>query len=115
MRLSDVMGLTVVDADGHRLGRVDDVKLVQDGPYIEGFGAALRVDGLLVGAGRLAVRLGYQRHSVKGPVLLKAIFAAIERRGRFVRWADVASVDGGRVVLRGRADDVPTLAEAYGA
>ena len=70
MRIGELLHSTVVDADGKRLGSIDDVRLVQDGPYLEGFGAALRVDGLVVGRGGLAVRLGYHRHGVRGPALL---------------------------------------------
>jgi hypothetical protein len=104
-RISELFHSDVVDVAGTRLGSVDDVRLVQDGPLIAGFGAALRVDGLVVGRGGIAVRLGYHRHRVKGPALVKAIAAALERRALFVPWADVDSWDGELVRLRvGRAD-----------
>jgi hypothetical protein len=113
VRLGELLRSDVVDIDGSVVGPVDDVRLVQDGPFIEGFGAALRVDGLVVGAGGIAVRLGYHRHGVKGPALLKAIFGAIERRGRFVPWAQVQNWDGNRVELVCRADELPSVHDVY--
>jgi hypothetical protein len=100
MRLGELLDSTVIDAAGRDLGAVLDVRLVQDGPLLEGFGAALRLDGLIVGTGSFAVRLGYHRHGVQGPALLKAVFGALERRARYVPWAEVVSCEGGEVVLR---------------
>jgi hypothetical protein len=111
--LSELLRSEVVDSAGQALGSVDDVRLVQDGPILPGFGAALRVDGLVVGAGSLAVRLGYHRHGVRGPALLKAIFARLERRAHFVPWELVADWDGSTVRLRALASDVPTVHEVY--
>jgi sporulation protein YlmC with PRC-barrel domain len=106
MRLSDLLHSEVVDADGVALGSVDDVRLVQDGPVQGVFGAALRVEGLLVGRGGLGVRLGFTRVGVKGPKPLKALFGAMERRSRYVRWEQVASADDRVVRLLARAGDV---------
>lgn len=111
--LSELLQSEVVDSEGRELGKVDDVRLVQDGPIRPGFGAALRVDGLVVGAGGLAVRLGYHRNQVRGPALLKAIFATLERRARFVPWELVGEWDGSTVRLRRPASDLPTVHEAY--
>jgi hypothetical protein len=111
--LSDLLRSEVVDAEGQTVGHVADVRLVQDGPVLEGFGAAFRVDGLIIGAGSLAVRLGYHRHGVTGPALLKAIFGRLERRARFVPWEQVADWDGSTVQLRGPASEVSTVYEAY--
>jgi hypothetical protein len=111
--LSELLRSEVLDSDGQKLGGVDDVRLVQDGPILPGFGAALRVDGLVLGAGSLAVRLGYHRQKVRGPALLEAIFARLERRARFVPWELVAEWDGSVVRLRRPAADVPTVHEAY--
>ena len=40
MRLTDLLGAEVVDRCGQPAGRVHDVRLVQDGPLIGGFGPA---------------------------------------------------------------------------
>lgn len=111
MRMGDLLESRVADADGRDLGVVHDVRLVQDGPLLEGFGHALRVDGLVVGPGSWAVRLGYLRHGVKGPWLVKALAQAVERRTRFVPWGDVEAWDGRHVRLRCREADLRRLAE----
>jgi hypothetical protein len=111
MRLSDLLHSTAVDADGREVGSVEDVRLVQDGPVVANFGAALRVEGLVVGRGALGIRLGYTRNGVKGPWLLKTIFTALESRARYVRWEDVESYDDGVVRLRTTADRLPRLTE----
>lgn len=110
-RLGELLHCDVVDADGRTVGSVDDVRLVQDGPLLAGFGAALRVDGLVVGAGGLAVRLGFHRHQVKGPALLRWAAGALERRARFVPWDEVAAWEGGEVRLRCPADALPSLTD----
>ena len=50
MRLADLIGSVVVDADGDQVGDVGDVWLVQDGPPV--------VTDILAGPGALARRLG---------------------------------------------------------
>jgi sporulation protein YlmC with PRC-barrel domain len=40
MRLTDLLGAEVVDRSGQHAGRVHDVRLVQDGPLVGGFGPA---------------------------------------------------------------------------
>jgi hypothetical protein len=100
MRLSDLLGSPVRDADGATLGRVQDVLLVQDAPYVEGFGHGFRVEGILTGTGTLAVRLGFGRAGVRGPWPLTTLFRALERRARYYRWADVERWDDRGVTLR---------------
>ena len=108
MLVSDLLHRPVVDADGEPLGRVDDVRLVQDGPLIEGFGAALRVADLVVGPGGLAVRLGYVRHGVRGPGLVRALASRLERRTLVVAWDEVDAWDPGddRLSLTVRRDEL---------
>ncbi|HEX2698582.1 MAG TPA: hypothetical protein VHM89_00055 [Acidimicrobiales bacterium] len=106
MLLSDLLRARVIDAEGRDVGVVSDVRLVQDGPILFPFGAALRVEALVVGRLGVGVRLGYLRGDVTGPRLLHAVFAALERRARLVRWEDVESWDGGSVRVRVRAADL---------
>jgi hypothetical protein len=49
MRLSELLGAEVTDQRGRSAGKVHDVRPTQDGPVIGGFGARLRLAGLLVG------------------------------------------------------------------
>ena len=114
MRLGELLRSTVVDSQGERLGRVRDVRLVQDGPYIEGFGNALRVDGLIVGAASVVARLGYHRQKMNGPALLNALFMALGRRARYVRWEDVVCWDGETVEVSMPASELAPLSAIYG-
>ncbi|HEX9969795.1 MAG TPA: hypothetical protein VGB03_06620 [Acidimicrobiales bacterium] len=111
VRLGELLHSRVVDADGRAVGRVHDVRLVQDGPVLDGFGHALRLEGVIVGAGGLGVRLGYHRHGVRGPALLKWLALALERRARYVAWSEVEAWDGEVVRLRHRASDLPRLTD----
>jgi hypothetical protein len=102
MLMSDLIGAYVVDADGQRLGKVTDVRLVQDGPYIEGFGNALRVDGLVVGRAGIADRLGYVRGGVRGPWLLRRLASALEGKAWLVPWTEVTAGEAGLAVGQAR-------------
>jgi hypothetical protein len=106
MRLSELLRAKVVDTSGNDLGSVDDVLLVQDGPMLAPFGAALRVEGLVVGRGAVGARLGYHRGAVDGPWLLRVLFRALERRARYVRWEQVESWDGEVVRIAGRGEEL---------
>jgi hypothetical protein len=97
MHLSDLLHSRAYDADGVDIGRVGDVRLVQDGPVLLPFGAAFRVEGLVVGNHSLETRLGFQRGALTGPWLVRVLCAGLERRARYVDWNDVVSWDG-RVV-----------------
>jgi hypothetical protein len=97
MRLSDYMGLEVVDRDGRQLGRVHDARLVADGPPDGPFGPALRLHGFLVGRGSLGARLGLDRPQMRGPWLLKRIFH--RQVFREIRWDEVDHVDDDRMYL----------------
>lgn len=104
MRLTDLLGAHLVDRQGRDVGRVRDVLLVQDGPPIGPFGAALRVDRLVIGRYGLGSRLGYERPFVAGPWPLAWYFH--RRHGERVAaiWSDVAAIEPERVRLRVGAD-----------
>ncbi|MCU1457152.1 MAG: PRC-barrel domain containing protein [Actinomycetia bacterium] len=91
MRLTDYLGLRVVDRDGRDLGCVHDARLVADGTPNGPFGPALRLHGFYVGKGSLGARLGLDRDAMRGPWLLKVIFG--RRRFRVVPWEDVDRVE----------------------
>lgn len=104
MYLSDLMHSTVIDNEGTRLGTVEDVRIVQDGPLLLPFGAAFRVDGLMVGRHSIGTRLGYNREGIRGPWILRTIFTALERRARFIPWEAVTDWDGTTVRIAGPAE-----------
>lgn len=106
MRLTELLHQEVVDGSGRPVGKVQDVRLVQDGPLVGGFGAAFRVEGLIVGPALAGTRLGYGRTGMTGPWLLAAPLRRIHRRVRFVPWARVQNVGDDVIVISGSADDL---------
>ena len=97
MRLSDLLESEVVDRNGDRIGHVHDVQLVQDGPPVGTWGAALRLEGLVVGRGSLGTRLGVARPQMKGPWVLKVLFARRRTSRVLVPWARVMEVGHDRI------------------
>ncbi len=87
MRISDLIGSPVVDASGHDLGKVHDVRLVHQAPY--GQKGALRVAGVIAGKGGIAVRLGYASPDVTGPWLLTTVLGRLSRHARYIAWEDL--------------------------
>ena len=99
MRAADILGAEVVGPDGTRLGKVLDIRLVQDGPML-GADCALRVDGFVVGKRWLASHLGYDRANVNGPALVNAVVQRLSSDNRFLSWDDVAQLAPGHVESR---------------
>jgi PRC-barrel domain protein len=102
MRLSDLLGCDVFDASGTSLGRVSDVRLVQDGPLLAGITAAFRVDAIVFGRFSLAERLGYLHGGVDRPVVLAWLLRRVARRTHLLAWEAVDEWDEAsrRVTLR---------------
>jgi hypothetical protein len=99
MRLRDLLGSELATVEKGSLGRIHDVRLVQDGPLVGSFGAALRLAGLLAGPASVGVRFGYTRGHMDAPALVAAV---LRTRGqlRFASWDDVVSVSEGVVHVR---------------
>lgn len=108
MRGNDLLGLPVVGPDGEDLGRVRDVRLVQDGPLLGAY-AALRVAGLVVGHQRVASRLGYDRYDVHGPWLVRALVRRLTADNGYLAWDDVELAES-EVRARVRPRPVPSIA-----
>jgi sporulation protein YlmC with PRC-barrel domain len=106
VRIAELLGAEVVDRDGRVLGRVHDVRLVRDGPPLASFEAAFTLDCLLFGPISIGTRLGYGRHGVRGPWLLKAIFERIHVRHQAAEWEQVAAIEPGRIHLGVDAADL---------
>ena len=102
MKLSELLDASVVDESGRELGRVHDVHLVQDGPLVPGFGAALRVNTLIVGRGTVGVRLGFRRDAMKGPLPLKVFFRWLLRQTEPIEWSRVVGWEDGVVRVSAR-------------
>jgi sporulation protein YlmC with PRC-barrel domain len=106
-RLSELLGAEVVDEHGHTVGKVHDIRLVQAGPHPGGVGPALRVEGLLVGRRALGARFGFDRGTVRGPWLLKAVFGAPGHDGRYLPWDRIRSIQARQIGITGTANDLP--------
>jgi sporulation protein YlmC with PRC-barrel domain len=102
MRLNELLGRRVVDAEGNDIGGVADVRLVQDGPLLASQQAALRIDGLIVVERRATRLFGYERHV--GPALLRWLVHRRLGQVWYLPWEDVAEVAETVGIRRGRND-----------
>jgi sporulation protein YlmC with PRC-barrel domain len=93
MRASDLLGSRVVDGRGQILGRVIDLRSVQNGP-LRGVMCAPRIESLIVSPRRVGSMLGYQRHEQQGPWAIRAIVRGVHRHRIIVPWASVDTYDG---------------------
>jgi sporulation protein YlmC with PRC-barrel domain len=95
MILSDLLGTTVQEGSGRRLGVVSDVRFVQGSAVND-----LRLFGLLVSPSSRVSSFGYERRDVRAPALI-ARWERWRHRGMFlVLWEDVERLDARRVRLR---------------
>jgi sporulation protein YlmC with PRC-barrel domain len=99
MLLSELIGTEVVEQGGRRRGVVHDVAAVQDGPVMRGFGAALRVDSLILGSRGVWSRLGVSDAHVQGPWILRVLARTLGSQ-ESVSWDDVVAVEPDRIVVR---------------
>jgi sporulation protein YlmC with PRC-barrel domain len=106
MRLADLIGSRIVDADGRDIGRVGDVWLIQNGPPIGVFGAALTVDALVIGRFGLASRAGYEREGVRGPAPIAWYLRRQTAYRQVVSWSDIAAIEEGHIRLQLREGDL---------
>lgn len=107
MRLSDLMGLRVIDENGDDLGKVEDVRLEESGPVVPMTGRSnWALSGLIVGGLGAAHRLGYMHGDVRGPALLRAVMRRIGRKGHFVPWDRIAEFGEDRIRIRGTGEDL---------
>ncbi len=109
MRVTDLLGCRVVDRTGARVGRVHDVRMVQDGPPIGPFGAAPRTHALIAGSPAVGVRLGFGRADVHGPWVVDAVFRRLHRDLRVIPWDLVAALQEGVIVLRATDRQLPRV------
>jgi sporulation protein YlmC with PRC-barrel domain len=99
MILSDLLGDTVLTADGERIGEVVDARLALDGPP-DGMLAAARLYGLVVSPHSHSSFAGYERTGVNAPALVARFLRWRGRGSVLVLWPDLASVADHVVRLR---------------
>lgn len=107
MRASELTGREVIGPRGP-LGRVLDMRVVQDGPLMGAF-AALRVEAFVVGTHGFAQHLGYDRHDSSGPWLIKRAVRWMTRNNRLLPWADARLENGVVRTDREQLDPLPDL------
>jgi hypothetical protein len=110
MRLNELLGRSVLDRHGERIGGVADVRLVQDGPLPAGGSqAALRIDGLIVVERHATHLFGYERHV--GPALLRTLVHRRLGEVWYLPWDHVARITGQAVELSAGRENLQRLEE----
>jgi sporulation protein YlmC with PRC-barrel domain len=107
MRVSDLIGQTVHDADGRDLGVVIDLRCVQDGP-LRGAMQAPRIAALIVSGRHTGSLLGYERRAQQGPWLIRVAVQRLHRDAVLVPW-DAVGDAAGRITLRRHATGLRPL------
>jgi sporulation protein YlmC with PRC-barrel domain len=105
MRLSELLSSEVIDRNGQPIGHVHDVQLIQDGPPLGTWGAALCLDALVVGRGSVGTRLGVARPEVRGPWILKVLFARRRSSRILIPWDRVREIGDERITVDCVADE----------
>ena len=106
MRLTGLLGVDVFGSDGRPAGSVLDVRMVQGGPLIGSFGAALQPEWLIVGRHGPGARLGYDRADVRGPLPLRQLIRRVHAGARLVPWSTIRLIEAGRIELDVPAHDL---------
>lgn len=110
-RLSHLLGMRIVFADGIDGDQVIDVRLTPS-DRLRGQLTELEVSGLVVGKMRPGTLFGYDRYPDQGPWLLRAIVRFLHRHTGYVAWGDVEQVDWDARVVRLRTTDLQQLTAA---
>lgn len=112
-RLTDLLGLHIVFADGRDGDRVIDVRLAPSS-RVPGPLAELVVEGLLIGRMRPGTLFGYDRHPAQGPWMINRLVRYLHRHTGYVGWDEVERVDWSAGAVHLRVDDLHHLATVYG-
>ncbi|HET7305173.1 MAG TPA: hypothetical protein VFJ12_11575 [Segeticoccus sp.] len=114
MRGADLIGTTVVDADGHTVGSVHDLRLAAGvTPTADSGRPAYGISGLVVGPVAVSQRLGYGRGQMSGPWPLTSLFRWLARRSYVVDWADVVERSPKQLRLGVRQADLRSVLEVH--
>ena len=88
-RLSRMFGRRVRDTDGRPIGRVHEVQLRRMEASEPSTAPAFKIEALIVGAGGLALRLGFTSTPARAPWPFGARARAAVREARVVPWESV--------------------------
>jgi hypothetical protein len=110
MRASELLDLTIVDAEGTRRGKVLDIRTRVDRD-VDG-APILLVDGLIVGTRHWRL-FGYERRGEQGPALLRGLARRVNRETRYIA-IDQLDLTPPAARLRVPWHSLPTLPELAG-
>lgn len=114
MRATALLGRTVHDSAGARVGRVHDLLFTR---CEDGDGSpVLRLTGLVCGRLGFGHRLGYgtSLDRTAGPWVMHALHRIVSRHSVIVAWDDVARLHPHRIDLGCRHDALDALSERNG-
>lgn len=104
MTIAELLTHDVRDVDGRDLGRVHDVRAVDDD-------GTLTIHALVVGGGAVAYRLGYAGGHVTGPWLLARLAQLLRHDLHVVPWEHVDRAADGTLHLDVPVDELERLEE----
>jgi hypothetical protein len=113
IRMTAIIDKTVRDKNRTVIGKAHDVFGVRDGPVL-GNEPAYRIEHVIAGRGAFGDRFGYDRHDMKGPWPLAALFNWMKRGALGFRWPDIDSIDADTITLNRSINElkkVPDLPE----
>ena len=96
-RLSQLLGMPVLNLAGEEIGHVNDVRLV--GTSASDKPAVLRAQGVVVADRFVGSLLGYDRRAEHGPWAVRSVVRWIHRGARLAPWDAVQRVDWAKGTL----------------
>lgn len=108
-RLSDLLGMHVVFADGRDGDQVTDVRMLMGERVGDSIGE-LVVKGFIVGRRRPGTLFGYDRNPSMGPWILRRIVRFVHRRTGYLGWDDIDDIDWDARTMKLRVDNLRPVA-----
>ncbi|WEV77505.1 hypothetical protein O9K63_13010 [Janibacter cremeus] len=90
-RLTELLRMAVVDADGRDLGRISDIEGCAVTRRRDALGT-LRLTRLLVGPRAVGSTLGYSTSEQEGPLVIDRFVGALHRKARWHDWSEIADI-----------------------
>jgi hypothetical protein len=99
MLLSELLGLDVLDDEGHPVGTVTDVRLAGTPGRDDGAGPT-QLLGFVVSPHTRSSYLGYERTDAGAPAIIAALLRWRHRGTFLAAWEDVARIGTSSIALR---------------
>lgn len=108
-RLGELLGMSVVHADGSTAGRVQDVRFQREQDGRERLVAA----GVVVAQRATGSLLGYDRDRTRGPWPIRAFIRWLHRDALYVPWDDIAEIDWDNEVVHVQEGEFERLRDLH--